>query len=320
MEDPNCSEIVKSTQKPSLLMLTDACLKKIFALLELTDFVNLAKGCRRLKSVAKTVRVHRFTDIYIELEHSESIEEVKRSEEEFADKLSVIGRHLVSICIQKENDFILETINKNCKNLSSFKLRNINRLPEMRNFSNVKGLIIRDFGKVFTNNREIESIELNYGAVVIPEYYIEQLMTSLQLLPKLKSLELPFDIPVDIIQQLLYLPGAGLTKLSFRSDNNCNYFLMKLATKFNLLELKCDVDIDEYTFDVLRLFRNLDVLCTNRYYYLTKTVVLPPRLKFVDFNLIRMEWGTFVSIVKQLKYLEEFQLNCENILDGKTFK
>lgn len=302
----------------SLLRLTDACLIKIFSFLEVAEFVNLAKVCRRLRNLADTVDVCQITDITIYVECSDSYEEVKRSEEEFSDKLSVIGIHLLSICIEKGNDFIFETINNNCKNLSSFKLHNANPLSELRDLSDAKGLIIRDYQKLFTNNPNIESIELNYGTVYIPESYIQQLISSLRMLKKLKSLELHFQIPYVITERVLLLPMAStLTKLSFRCDNNCNKFLIELATTMNLLELHCFVDINDGTFATLSLFRILEVLCiTNRYYYLSKKVVLPATLKRIDFSLITMKWKTFVSIVERLKYLEEFQLRCDDILDG----
>lgn len=308
----------RSTKEPSLLILNDDCLMEIFQRLDVLDFANLAKTCVRLRYVADIVHVHHFKEIGVYKKYD------GLSREEFSDILSVIGIHLLSIEIYYQNDFLLETIRNNCTNLRTLKLvldtRPPLRLPQLQDFRNLKEvefgtcwtMCINETRNFFASNPDIETVSYYYKDIDIDQD--ENFMKSLQLLPKLKSLHVNRKLSKNILQQILHL--SGLTKLSFRVKENCNDFLMELAAKLDLVELSIWSNIDDETFDIIKSFRNLENLSvmSDHVYILNKINIFPPKLKCINFGSINMHCNTFLSIVKQLKFLEELQLDY-----GPTF-
>lgn len=315
------------TENSSLLMLNDDCLMKIYLYLELFDYVNLANTCCRLRDVADSVRVNKFTDVSVEIRDglggNGSIGNKILSYEDFGDMLPVFGRQLQSIKIFNGNDLILKTISDNCKNINSMNLTYFYGSFELQNFNfkNLKELKISScdieikyLKSYFESNPNIESLQYHDDEVS------DTALELLQLLPNLKSL----DIHLSSNQQLQHLLNLhGLTKLSFHSRNNCNHILIQLAAYLNLVELDITMDIDDFTFDIIKSFKGLEVLSISPavdcwlsswyWRFLPEATIFPLKLKYIKLDAISMSCTTFLSIVKQLKFLEEFDLGFADI-------
>lgn len=143
----------------SLLMLNDYCLMQIFKFL---DYVNLAKTCDRLQDIANRSRVHKFKRIEISVVSISPIERETKGEE-FADILSVIGRHILSFQIFNGNGFIIDQIRDKCRNVNSLELVYFGESPQSHNFGNLKELkicgqclTIDALKNIFQNNHDIE--------------------------------------------------------------------------------------------------------------------------------------------------------------------
>lgn len=313
-----------STFEISLLILNDDCLRKIFEFLSLLDFVHLAKTCDRLRNVADSV--HKFKKIEVlNVIGNNSIDNALCSHEKFADILSVCGRHILSVSIWDGNDFILDTIRDNCEKLNSMELTYFSGPLALQDFKNLKELkvscirvqkctdtaLIDELLRYFESNPNIESFEDHTG------YKSDgDVMKLLQMLPKLKSLHLSLHIN-QCLQSILNL--NHLTKLSFRSFHICNKLLMELSTKTTLVELEISMVIDEDTFAIIQFFRNLEVLSILtmmqlNWPHIPENTVFPPKLKQIKLFKIFISYSTFVSTVKQLKFLEEFDLGDADIV------
>lgn len=142
-------------------------------------------------------------------------------------------------------------------------------------------------------------------------------------LPKLKSLKID-NWYIDDLPVL-----KSLTKLTIESRySNCNRLLTKLAENLNLVKLEFDMWFDAATFTILQSFRNLESLSLgNHYCFFTgvpKNTIFPSRLKQLKFRYVAISCTVFLSTVKQLNQLEEFQLergwiSCDNNGECKSF-
>lgn len=313
MDRRNYSIASNRRSDSSLLILNNDCLMKIFEYLDLSDFISLAKTCNRLLFVADTVYVRNFKEIKVK-GGSNPVEGVISSAAEFYDILSVVGIHLRSIEVHYGNEFVLEAIGDNCNNLETLMLcggppplQELGKLKELK-LEGVK-MSTNQLKTFFEKNPNIESIKYNN----VDEDMNENFVKSLQLLPKLKSLDTNIILYENILQQLLRLDS--LTKLDIYLSQNCNHALTELAKKLNLTELRFSADVDNTTFDIIKSFRNLEVLSIYamsvrwpKSYFLPETTVFPPKLKIIKLHHIHMDCCTLLAIIKQLKSLEIFYL------------
>lgn len=313
----------RPTKEVSLLMLNNDCLMKIFQILELMDFVNLAKACIRLQEVADETFVPKCKEIEIQVEYyckhcsidkclNEARERSQNTKEEFADIISVIGPHVLSVRMYDGNDFILEIIKDYCKKVNSLKFHRYDNPPHLEDFKSLKELKLygpklcnNALKNYFTNNPDIESL----GYCEVDEDFLK----LLTLLPKLKTLELEWSrvsdsINPNQIKHLLHL--YYLRKFEFRCESNCNQFLNELATKLNLTDLKFNMNTDDDTFDIIKSFQNLEVLSIcheGSDGQIPENATFPSKLKRIEL-FTPMKCSSLVTIIKQLKFLEEVEL------------
>lgn len=321
-------------ERSTLLILNDYCLMKIFEYVELTDYVNLYKTCHRLRDVCDIVCSKKYKKIELGTRNYDNYSNKKISKQEFSDALSVIGRHVLAIEIGQARQVILDIIVENCKNLkslkmwrgkSALKLQKFRNLKEFRMVSCPKRAMMNtaEWRSFITNNPELESLECT-------QCYEEDIMELMKLLPALKRLHFIYGTSADFhltqaCQNVLNLDG--LTKLVFFSDMNCNQILIELAKKMNLVELDVLMDFNAESLQIIKTFRDLEVLSISNFYvafqaeWFLGASVFPPKLKCIKIDGIKMSCTTFLSIVKRLKFLDEFDLKNSGVfLDGDRCK
>lgn len=311
----------------SLLLLNDFCLVKIFQSLELRDLVNLTNTCQRLRDVTELVSSIKYKDIVVGVHGVTcTLDSYMQSQKEFTATMAFIGKHISTIEMFEGNNFITETIGKYCKNLTQLHLLVMENFKEQlqlpqRKFPNLKELklfantTVDEVKIFFYCNADIESLEWCFDN--------DAYMALLPMLRKLKSLRLSFILqPVDfapnrLIQHLIRLDG--LTKLTFEINTNCNDLLVQLATHLNLMELCVYIHVDGDTFEIIKLFKNLEVLslgCGNRNErtHFPDNIVLPPKLKDITLSNFDISCSAVISLVKQLTLLKELRFTgCTHI-------
>lgn len=308
-----------STEEPSMLMLNDASLIHIFKHLRLLDYLSLAKTCHRLKDIARKAKVFNHARVSIEHYPSCSLKKVRKSKEELRKVLQLIGGHVVTIEISFGNGTILETVRNCCNNLNSKFLYGFAQFPSIQDFRNITELKMRCCGnRMVSHNNQLENYFASNRNIEVLEYdrADEAFLKSLQLLPKLNSLDIMWTSDWIDPNQIEYLRKLKhLTRLSFWCKN-CNDFLIQLATISSLVELKLTVDFTTETFDVLKSFQNLEILSLanlSEYHTLSEDTVFPSELKRIRLLNITMYNTTLFSMVKHLKLLEEIDLCRSNI-------
>lgn len=310
---------MNSSETSPLFLLNDYCFIKIFKLLDFNDYVNLANTCYRLRDIANSFG--RFKNICVRIQskryvYSEALSNL-RSYVEITNILSVIGEQILSIKIVNGNEMILKAVRDNCQNLNSIHLEHSLKPLLLQGFQKLKELKVVDinmgtseYEKCFATSPNIEILECN-----VPD---EGFMKLLKMLPKLKSIRLghmPYAVnPNEQFHRLLHLDG--LTRFSFLSSRNCDNLLNELANNYNLVELDIAV-ADGGTFNIIKLFQNLEVLCMQgvpfpRSIWFPEATVFPPKLKRIKFERITISCRGFLSMVKQLNYLEVFDLRGKN--------
>lgn len=257
-----------STEKSSLLTLNNHCLVKIFQFLDLFDIVSLSETCSGLRDIV-------YHDFYY-----------KKSKEEIVKMLSVIGDNIVSVEIHSAKLFVIEFTRINGNDLHRMELRNCNKLLLLENFRNIK------------------SIKCNG--------YNEQFLEVLKMTPELTHLHLENVINNHSVknqfQPLHFL--NNLTTFSFKSSENCNQLLVELAKNLHIVNLRLDMDFNVGTFFIIRLFRKLEVLTMIgiRNDRLLETTNFPPKIKHLNLYGIQISCKIFLSIVKKLELLDEFNV------------
>lgn len=318
----NSADDEVATSEPSLLLLNDDCLIQLFKRLELLDFVNLAKTCVRLKNVAGDTFVHKFQSVVINDEREEYPTSIKVTKQQFSDVLSLIGGRVLSIELCDGYDFLLQTVTDKCKNVNSLALwyckLNISR--QLQEFKNLKELRIYDCDisnfhlfLIFINNPGIETLAYDWA--------YKGFSKLLRLLPKLKDLRLDRIIGLNSKKFPNLFHSKEVTSFQFYSPVNCNKFLIEIATQWKLVELDFDFDTNKETFDLIKLFENLENLRIARGGTIPTHTVFPPKLKRISFYAIRLTYRSLASIVKQLKLLEQIRLDvrCMQSNSGKLF-
>lgn len=307
MVNPNNQMLTEGTP---LLTLDDRCLIEISQYLELSDLMNLHKTCRRLKDVCASVCALRYNKVKVFTQRVGSDYNEKITKQQFCNVLSVIGQHVLSVEINEANDFILETIRDSCKNLNKMEVCSCEESDHLQNIRNMKelrlGAIIMDTDELknlLENNLGLEILECRSG-------YGEDFIQLLEMLPKLKCLE-GITLRNQDLQHVLRLDG--LSKLSFRSNENCNQLLIGLSERLNLTELNINMEFDGYSLGIIKAFGNLKVLSIdprniwNKKWFSDATV-LPPTLKHLKVDKIKISCSDFLAMVKQLHSLEEFDV------------
>lgn len=240
----------------------------------------------------------------------------RQSFKEFFSILSVIGEHVLKIKEHSGHHLILESIRDNCKNLKSIELRNCKGPLQLKNLRHLFELKLNG---CTLDSEEFKNCLPNYPSLETLEYEsmhqenFTDFMALSKILPKLKNLHLGYlsssfhQIPQ--LHDLICL--ERLTTFSFRSFENCDELLTKLAKMLNLTELRVVMRIATDTFSIINSFTNLEVLYMKPYgnwneSLVPETLIFPKRLRHINFPGIEISCNTFLSIVKQLKFLKEF--------------
>lgn len=241
---------------------------------------------------------------------------------------SIIGSHVLKIEVDSGHSIILQSIRENCKNLTSIELRNFDGQIPIKDFRNLKELkmdfsnnndsmSIKELRSCYASNTDLECIEYERLTNV-------NFIGLLEMWPKLKSLHLGYLYSsfhrTTQFHHLLRL--KGLTKFSFRSSENCDELLNQLSKHLNLTELRIEMIVHEDTFNIVRSFLNLEVLSMESpngiwdESLILESLTFPQKLKRINLIGIKMSSKAFLSIVRQLQFLEEFdfdhgQIFCE---------
>lgn len=306
-----------SEKSSSLLMLNDDCLLDIFNFLPLKDYVNLAETCRRLLGIAQQYRIFRNIKVVTQREFYyiriyNSIQIVPEN-----TRLSVIGTHGtrfddLSILIQ---------------NLSKAKLEGIGRFPfqslkELK-LSREVFLKITDWQNIFTNNPGIENLEyVNGFCDDVDGKYMLKMIELLIMLPKLKSLKIKNMFESESTETEYLSESVSPFTYGSRKDyyEMSHQLLIELGKNLNLVEFEYFMAGER--IDTLKSFRNLEVLSITAkpcqfHSKDIETRIFPAMLKQIKLCYIEVPCSVFLSIIKQLKFLEEFHIGDGEIYDDE---
>lgn len=326
----SCDNTLKGKPgKPSLMILNDNCVIEIFKLLGLVDFVNLSSTCTRMQHIANNVSRRKYNKIMVESNGLTT--DTKITKEQYVRGFTQIGTHVLEVEIKEGNQFILETINEKCENLNILTLNDCYGPLQLPTFKYLKELLCFDIR--MSKNEWRLSFEINRDLSRFECYnnqYEEGFMELLKRLPKLKSFG--FEVPVNFhlsqdFQDLLRL--NGLTELTLISSDNCNQLLLKLSKMSNLVILKVMMLFNADSFEIFKSFRNLESLIFSKLEYMndwekewfSDATVFPPKLKRIDVHKLKISCSAFLSIVKQLTFLETFETHSGDIFwDHDTCK
>ncbi|XP_037029392.1 uncharacterized protein LOC119069442 [Bradysia coprophila] len=313
---------------PSLLLLNNDCLIRIFKCVELLDLVNLSRTCVRFKNIATDTFNPRFKIVTIndisDCDYPESYPSLKVTEQQFCTILSVIGWRVQSVEIYEGCDNIFRKITSKCKNVTSLSLLFIDHTvlslrtcPHLQEFNKLKELriiecdIAKDvLRQIFLHNPDIETIECDWA--------YKGFVKLLKLLPKLKQLHLDSiqGLGVNHSPNLFHLKEVNDFK--FNCIENCNKFITQLATKWTLVSLNVTCDTDDETFELLQLFENLEYLeianMTSKCIMPERTV-FPSKLKRISFYNIGLTLRKLTSIVDKTKMLENVALKTQCLIE-----
>lgn len=317
-----------SHNEKALLMLNEYCLMEISEYLAMRDFVSLSKTCTLLRDLCNRVCTKKFKNIQVEVLPVKNGHNVL-TEDEFSDNLSMIGSYISTVEIEGGNDVIVKTIRDNCKNLKGIGLVYCKEPLQLHHFRHLKELKLSwvricmdDLRKCFANNR-IESLVYESCILVTDtsrvDFGFNGLFKLLVKLPDLKSLRIyasDHSLGDSLHQSRVFqfILFDGLTKFSFSSLNNCNELLTVLANKMkSLLELEFNSDGNADTFNLIKLFQNLEILTMESSKYIEDTWFsnapeFPPKLKHIHLPGIKISQKCIVSLVKNLKFLEKFHI------------
>lgn len=302
----------QNTAATSLLTLNEYCLLDIFKFLKLSDLVNLDKTCTRLKCVGARICSQNCKKIEVHIYNNKDMKN-----KEISNTLSVIGEHILSMSVNGANQSILHLIRDNCKNLRSIELSNFQGSIQLQCFENLKELKLNavtittnELKTFFAKNAELECLEYHC-------FYREDLLELVHMLPKLQSLYLDnVSRSIHLSQHLHCLDR--LAKFSFSSLDHCNQLLIKMAKSAKLKELHVWMILDTDTFDIIKSFPSLEVFSLHQFgenENLPEGTVFPSTLKSVKMTGVTISFETLLSAVKELKYLDEFDLGYRRDFD-----
>lgn len=331
-DETNYSSDEMELQTPSLLMLNDDCLMAISKFLNYKDYINLGMVCTRLRAVAsKYKNIHLikydgnvahcgYISYHLEPRYKRKIRMIRNLRTELLEFLSAVGENVLSVKITDgANLALLEILAEKCKNLRTVNVENyegplhFKNLTELKFGSNVT-VTIEQLKYCVENSPDIKSFEYNGDCD-------RKFMELLKMLPKIKNLKVKHVYKSRRLNQALFdslLAMKNLTSFSFRSNSNRNDFLIELGKKVNLLKLEFYMPCNKESFDVLRYFRNLEVLSMNidkGLVQVLEVTELPVMLKIVKLDGIKISCNSFLSLIKQMKFLKEIDLG----LTGRIF-
>lgn len=298
----------QTLQENGLLTLNDKCAMRIFELLPLLDYANLANTYRSLEAVVRdfSTRYHKKIEIHTSYMASGSKLFSKR---EFLQVMSVIGEHVLEVEIYTTDSLMLQSVKDKCKNLQSISIF-CNHGPQvLQCFRNLKQLKVysgyvnlNEWRNFFASNSELEVLHNEY-------FYEDGFIELLTHLPKLRSLGLPVFVGAEF--ELFRL--TGLTKLSLESSYNLNEILVVLAQSMNLMELEISMQFDGESIGVIKSFQNLEVLSivprgTWNETLFSNATFYPSKLQRLKMKKIRISCSRFLKIVQYLTLLNEFEL------------
>lgn len=276
------------------------CVIQLFKRLELEDCVNLAEAYEGLKSAADFIFKTKFKKVTFSFDKCIDIDRI----------LYHVGPYVQSLQLELLDEFqykkedmkkIRESLieaQSTCKELKSLKIMRSQqcRYP----FCGVNNIAIN---KCFENYEGITSFFCDAPTLIYPQL--------LRRLPNLKRLGLHYDSRLTDLGFLTELNSLRSLTLHFHNVSvNNNSLLSELAIKNDLEELELyNMFVDEKTFDIIKLFRKLQLLTITSpqgRYMLSNE--FPLQLKTLKLGGFRICQRQIVSLIEQRKHLGNVHL------------
>lgn len=174
-------------------------------------------------------------------------------------------------------------------------------LKELKNGRGVN-LSPLDWRNCFADNPGIENLEYwDRGR--------NNCLPLLKMLPELKRLMIS-DLVLNP-DEMNYLSSlTNVTKFSFSSKKTYSLLLVELAEKLNLVDLEFSMPCNADTFAIIKSFLQLEYLSIRGgdVSVVPDNTIFPSMLKHITLDGFHISCSIFLSAVKQLEFLEEFDI------------
>lgn len=299
----------------SIFVLNNDCLLEIFKYLGLDDSINFAASCSTLLMVADQAFKKKFSQFTIDrnMMNEEKIAWLDRV-------LWYIGPHILSLTLdwawQTSQNDILRKVQKGCVNLNCLVLAHcdVSDFQDLDFILSVQMLtlnkcILDRKRNIFQHFLYLKFLHFYHCSGIRP-CALKQCFENNSDIENLAFIGYGFDV-LKIVGTLTQLQHLTKLKLNCQMEN-LNNFLFELASRGIMEELELfRIKIDYNTFNVLKLFEKLRLLvldqCTD---LLELNSTLPLSLKHLQLKCFTISFETFISTIRQLKNLENFDLYC----------
>lgn len=298
----------------SIFLLNIDCLLEVFKYLELEDSLNFAETCTQLRMIADQAFKTKFSKFTIDTAMMNGrMALINRV-------LWYIGPHILSLTIdwawQTSKNDILIKIQHSCTHLNRLILVHC-EISDFKSFDFLICVRMLTLNKC-TLDRKKDILHHFLYLKCLHFYHCNGIKPSalrqcFQNNPDIENLAFigyGFDV-LKIIEPLTQL--EQLTKLKLNCQmQNLNNFLFELASRGIIEELELfRIKIDDNTFNILNLFSNLRLLVVDQcsdFQELNST--LPFSLRHLQLKCFTISSKTFISMIRQLKSLENLDLYC----------
>lgn len=327
-------------EKLSFLELNDFCLLKIWNLLDLDDSINLAETCSRLRSLAN-LRYERFTELSIEGQGPGAVNRILFHIGRHIRMLKFDSQQRSQFFVKAHEQILWTAVNEHCsglqhlvisdwapplteyftafdclKTVEILTLRECNMTSDhcfLAKFRQLKYLnllnttlnVTLDLTVLLMNNPDLLSFYYDHqdsGVLCLTDY--------VTLLPKLEALRMNTR---NICEYESFCYFDNLTKLHlYCNQENINDLLVHLTKKGIIRQLELTrVRFDKNSYEILKSFTQLELLYVtswNKQNLLESSIVWPSNLKSLTLKRFSAPFKNFLSIIEQLKHLEQLDL------------
>lgn len=298
----------------SIFVLNIDCLLEIFKYLELEDSLNFAETCSQLRMISDQAFKTKFSKFTIDRKLMNGGMALMNR------VLRYIGPHILSLTVdwawQRNKNDILKKIQQSCVQLNCLILVHC-EVSDFQSFDFMICVRMLTLNKC-TLDRKKDILKHFLYLKCLHIYHCSGIRTSalrqcFQNNPEIENVAFigyGFDV-IKIIEPLTQL--EHLTKLKLNCQmQNLNNFLFELASRDIIEELELfRIKIDNNTFNILNLFRNLRLLVVDQCSDLQElNSTLPLSLRHLQLKCFTISFNTFISIIRQLKRLENVDLYC----------
>lgn len=334
------SSVKRQHTSASFSMLNDHCLLEIYKYLGLDDFINLSRTCKHLKKIANIFnRIYSDfkINVYMNNKQQDYIEHV----------ISNINTTVAEILIDYKNSEVPMNVRKMSKccgvDVKNLQISNWTvdvTESEYHRFNNLEILTMADcdfrrvlscffelfsglkavnllgfrnlpntifLEKLFRKNPTIESFVWMGDVKAFEEFEL------FGMIPNITALSLKVDGTINDYD--FGTTFINLTKLQLHCNGeSISEFLHALATSTEIPVLKemelLRVHVDDLFFYALYYFRRLELLAISTWSYWKLVLPLdwPETIKHLRLNSFIISMAGFMSTIRQLKYLERFDI------------